>query len=1068
MRLRLGGLFYLLAVTAGYDQDDEWISSLAEESTPVPTAEYAAAGDLLDSQLQNEGLAMATDYQSGSFALSKVIDSPSKEVVEMPNFAPRSEAAMNSTTHVFYDESSSGKGEKTRGKGKKGKQSKSSRLTKSKDSKSFSDSKRSRKSRKSSKSSKLRKRGPIGVPTAFVLCYDVPLLTSEPTDEVLDDLLEVTTEFYSRHLKESFKLSEFDFEEMDLHILIGESVFEAGRFCAEFIGTAKFEYMAPSPGELADTLSQVPLDKYITDFLEGLDSAFQSTEEVELLDFFLGEPTAAPSPKIAEPTIAPTARPSTSRSPTLVPSKQPTMQPTTPVPSKSPSTSPSNTPTLVPSQLPSILPSKNPSQYPSSSPVASGEPSTPPSQSPSSFPIVGTREPSSSPSQLPSLTPSVGPSLTPSRFPSSAPGIGLSERPSLAPSHQPSLSPSRFPSSAPGIGLSEWPSLAPSHQPSLRPSQAPSLSPSWLPSTTPSRLPSRGPSQLPSLGPSQTPSAIPSVFPSRLPSIEPSQLPSLGPSQTPSMQLGDTSQAPSAVPSIAPSLGPSLTPSSAPSQLPSLAPSQVPSAQPSRLPSVSPSQMPSMRPSSIPSSEPSLSPSSAPSLSINPSAGPSQEPSFSVQPSLSSAPSAMPSSSEKPTLSSVPSVRPSILPSQVPSHLPSSGPSLTPSVVPSHAPSSNPSMMPATAKLFEIDLDLSNVANQYQATFSTASDRWEEIIIGDLAPAPTTTNVIQNSKCKNIPSVIDDVHICAFVEPIDGPTGVLGSAQPEFARNNILPTVGFMRFDSADVDRLVTDGEFDLIILHEMGHVVGRLHLGISVFPTLCVDPIASTLTTPLCRKQLGLGSLWPLKGLSNSFTPPCAYIANSKATAEYQALSGCTTAVPIEQGGGTGTQCSHWAEFCLQDELMTGARTGGLPLSRVTVGSLEDLGYSVDYSKVDSFSASDLDANCRCNNVVEEWPARQIHPDKNGQATMYKVSDLISGFMPATTKWHRKKRRKISPEGKKAAMAYGKKLLKAEAERKVNLTDTGDQVFIGDQLVMVLYYEEGEVYGVDVWSDEP
>ena len=211
-------------------------------------------------------------------------------------------------------------------------------------------------------------------------------------------------------------------------------------------------------------------------------------------------------------------------------------------------------------------------------------------------------------------------------------------------------------------------------------------------------------------------------------------------------------------------------------------------------------------------------------------------------------------------------------------------------------------------------------------------------------------------------------------------------------------------------------------------------------------------------------------QGLTNSITPTCNYISNSRATEEYQALSGCTTAVPIEQDEGPGTECGHWDEVCFQDELMTGSSTGTLPLSRVTAGSLEDLGYTVDYSQTDTFTANDLDDSCRCNNL-EEQPSSTTQQNKsgeNGEATTYKFTELFGGARPLTTKPHRKKQRKISTEGKKAAIAYGKKFLKGEAGRRADMRDTGDQIFVGDQFVIILYYEEGEVYGVDVWSDEP
>jgi hypothetical protein len=60
-----------------------------------------------------------------------------------------------------------------------------------------------------------------------------------------------------------------------------------------------------------------------------------------------------------------------------------------------------------------------------------------------------------------------------------------------------------------------------------------------------------------------------------------------------------------------------------------------------------------------------------------------------------------------------------------------------------------------------------------------------------------------------------------------------------------------------------------------------------------------------------------------------------------------------VENTGGAGTRDSHWRETILQAELMTGIieQPGvPMPLSKVTIASMADLGYQVDYSKADIF----------------------------------------------------------------------------------------------------------------------
>ena len=70
--------------------------------------------------------------------------------------------------------------------------------------------------------------------------------------------------------------------------------------------------------------------------------------------------------------------------------------------------------------------------------------------------------------------------------------------------------------------------------------------------------------------------------------------------------------------------------------------------------------------------------------------------------------------------------------------------------------------------------------------------------------------------------LIDDVQIDASGVPIDGPFGVLGQAGPDVLRPvSFLPAHGVMQFDTADLALLESSGELQLVILHEMMHVLG-------------------------------------------------------------------------------------------------------------------------------------------------------------------------------------------------------------------------------------------------------
>jgi hypothetical protein len=60
-----------------------------------------------------------------------------------------------------------------------------------------------------------------------------------------------------------------------------------------------------------------------------------------------------------------------------------------------------------------------------------------------------------------------------------------------------------------------------------------------------------------------------------------------------------------------------------------------------------------------------------------------------------------------------------------------------------------------------------------------------------------------------------------------------------------------------------------------------------------------------------------------------------------------------VEETGGSGTANAHWRESVFDTELMTGflEESGELPLSRITVASLEDIGFSVNMFAADPYA---------------------------------------------------------------------------------------------------------------------
>jgi hypothetical protein len=222
-------------------------------------------------------------------------------------------------------------------------------------------------------------------------------------------------------------------------------------------------------------------------------------------------------------------------------------------------------------------------------------------------------------------------------------------------------------------------------------------------------------------------------------------------------------------------------------------------------------------------------------------------------------------------------------------------------------------------------------ASQRQA-FVNAAARWGSIITGDLVEITAEFTGVCGGSVPVYNGTVDDLLIFADVEPIDGPSNIVGSAGPCIIRNpgGVLtqPIIGTMRFDVADVVALENRGLLNAVILHEMGHV-------------------------------LGIGPLWQAKNLlvnpSTTSQQLDTFFNGVNGIAGFDAIGGTSytggSKVPVENKGGTGTINGHWREDVLQNELMTGTiNNSANPLSLLTVRSLQDLGYIVNTSSADPF----------------------------------------------------------------------------------------------------------------------
>ena len=199
-------------------------------------------------------------------------------------------------------------------------------------------------------------------------------------------------------------------------------------------------------------------------------------------------------------------------------------------------------------------------------------------------------------------------------------------------------------------------------------------------------------------------------------------------------------------------------------------------------------------------------------------------------------------------------------------------------------------------------------------------------------------------------------------------TGILGGASLQTYNitqgttyGNIMPYEGTIQLNSLYTATMLSDTrtggktQYYYVVLHELGHI-----LGIGPFWSSS-DPIYAPITSytdanDSTTKYYYTGT--------NAFKQYKSYLSSD--------LSNAVVGLPIEDNGGSGTADVHPEEGLenevssdtryingifhpgINEELMTGWMEGSptdTPLSRVTLGFLEDMGYIVNYSDAESFS---------------------------------------------------------------------------------------------------------------------
>lgn len=208
-----------------------------------------------------------------------------------------------------------------------------------------------------------------------------------------------------------------------------------------------------------------------------------------------------------------------------------------------------------------------------------------------------------------------------------------------------------------------------------------------------------------------------------------------------------------------------------------------------------------------------------------------------------------------------------------------------------------------------------------------AAQRWRRVIAGQLPPVLVIASA--DACGPGVPAIneeITNVRVYIRFDSIDGPGSILGRAGPCFIRTATgLPVVGFVELDTADLSTLERTGTLDDVMTHEIGHVLGLQSFN------------------------------WARRGLVVNQGGLDPHFQGAVGREGFAAIGGGSYTgipVPLENTGGQGTRDSHWRLNVLRRELMVGfTQPGGMPLSKLSVGALADLGYQVRLAEAETFT---------------------------------------------------------------------------------------------------------------------
>lgn len=223
---------------------------------------------------------------------------------------------------------------------------------------------------------------------------------------------------------------------------------------------------------------------------------------------------------------------------------------------------------------------------------------------------------------------------------------------------------------------------------------------------------------------------------------------------------------------------------------------------------------------------------------------------------------------------------------------------------------------------------LSDITPALQTAVTTAAARWTRALSKNLGDFPI--NLPANTCFTGQPAINETHHnllLFISVTDIDGPGKTLAlTSVCRVSSHDTLPILSNTFFDHADLDSMDANGTLQGVVMHEMGHALGfapgeYVTKGLSGGGTS--DPFFSGVTA---RSEFAKHGAW---------------------------YTGVT--VPLEDTRGIGPLDPHWRASVFGDELMISFVGRGLksPLSSITLGFFQDIGYNVDFSVADPYEVA-------------------------------------------------------------------------------------------------------------------